>query len=157
MMWSNDDGLYILMIFMLGLSLVPMHFVAKKTVPIMIVAMVLVMAGMVLEIQGREERVKAMVSDFTSGEELICKDNNYRPLRISQSSWVIRNDRLAFKNDHGIDLLDNGCESIHASYKITSSQMALYLMATALYVIAMGMGMRAVTTKPKKKENSDEQ
>lgn len=157
MMWSNDDALYILLIFILGLSLVPMHFVAKKTVPIMIVAMVLVMAGMVLEIQGREERVKAMVSDFTSGEELICKDNNYRPLRISQSSWVIRNDRLAFKNDHGIDLLDNGCESIRASYKITSSQMALYLMATALYVIAMGMGMRAVTTKPKKKENSDEQ
>ena len=157
MMWSNDDALYILLIFILGLSLVPMHFVAKKTVPIMIVAIVLVMAGMVLEIQGREERVKAMVSDFTSGEELICKDNNYRPLRISQSSWVIRNDRLAFKNDHGIDLLDNGCESIHAPYQLTSSQIALYLMATALYVIAMGMGMRAVTTKPKKKENSDEQ
>lgn len=155
MYFTNYDALYGLILFILALGAISNYLILKRSLLLSLITIALVMGAMMLEIMLREEFLAALRNDFYAGEELICKDADYRPLRISHDRWEIREERLAFKGERGIDLLDNECTSLHAQSTITFAQKLLYAIATLLELVAFVMVFQSMRKKGSKEEKNE--
>ncbi|MDP3265805.1 MAG: hypothetical protein Q8M39_03140 [Sulfuricurvum sp.] len=134
----NHTDMQFMAITMLMLFLALMgSFVNKKFVYSLLGIIMLFGLFWIDDIASRSGKLAFYSENFTQGREIICQDDHGDPILISPTNgWKIKG-AYAFKQDHGIDLLDKQCE---IQGKTAPTVIPLSVLITAGLLALLGTG-----------------
>jgi hypothetical protein len=131
-----------------------MQFLSKKSALFLLLASFLAIAATLIDIGDNQVRLKALVNDFQAGRELICEEEGTnRTLRITNKTYQLREDRLAFQGAYGFDILNQNCRSItFNALKSDFITWFLYGLAIVACLISLLIDVALVTVKKSSKK-----
>ncbi len=131
------------------------QFISKKSALFLLLASFLAITATLIDVGDNQIRLKALANDFQAGRELICEEEGTnRTLRITNKTYQLREDRLAFQGAYGFDILDQNCRSItFNALKSDFMTWFLYGLAIVTFLISLLIDLALVTVKkPSKQE-----
>ncbi len=139
----NHTDMQFMAITMLMLFLALMgSFVNKKFVYSLLGIIMLFGLFWIDDAASRSGKLAFYGDNFTKGREIICKDDHGDPILLSNiNGWKVKGT-YAFKQDHGIDLLDNQCE---IQGKTATTIIPLSVLITAGLLALLGTGLTFIS------------
>lgn len=110
------------------------------------------------DICSRKDRLTLYMEHFSDGGEIICKDDNAKPLLLSQSQgWELK-DRYLFKGSRGIDMLNDKCEIV-GKREPHCIPLVVQIISGALSLIALfgSMGLMFVRMNKRSHKNQEDE
>lgn len=129
-------------------------FLKEMIVPMITLFLLLIMVWSD-DICSRNDRLSFYGSWFDRGGEIVCKDNNDQPILISKlKGWEHKGEYL-FKDNRGIEILEDKCEIINQSEPHCIPVITQIIIGTSALIGIFGWMLRRLNesrAKTKKRE-----